>query len=229
MKRTDVINFLIKENEFNSYLEIGTQTRGQNFDKVVCDTKLCIDNDPKSEADIIISSDDFFKGNQISFNVIFIDGDHSYKQSKKDVENALQHLTEDGIIIMHDTLPDNEEYTKPEWCGEAYKTALDMSKRYHVKTFNGDHGVTVIYPYIENTQEKVMLHSYDLAVLLQDLNATINLEDLNPDEVEVLEFEDSKVFDGMDDDELKAAYKAKTGKKRVAASVTREEMIEELI
>mgnify|MGYP000058903745 CR=1 FL=1 len=231
MNRTDAINFLIKEYGFKSYLEIGTQTRAQNFDKIVCEYKVCVDSDHKSEADFIMTSDDFFKANDVNFDVVFIDGDHSYRQSKKDVENALKHLTEGGVIVMHDTLPDNLEYTNPEWCGEVYKTALEMAAKYEVRTFNGDHGVTVIYPFNVNNED-VMMYSYDLDRLLVDLNASIHLDDIIgtgvfPIEEPVEEVISSK-YDDMSDEEIKALYKEKTGKKRVASTVTREEMIEAL-
>lgn len=38
----------------------------------------------------------------IKFDVIFIDGDHSYRQSKLDLNNSLKHLDDNGIIIMDD-------------------------------------------------------------------------------------------------------------------------------
>lgn len=47
-------------------------------------------------------SDAFFKDNRMNFNVIFIDGDHSYRQSKKDLENSLEVLLPNGVILMHD-------------------------------------------------------------------------------------------------------------------------------
>ena len=49
-------------------------------------------------------SNDFFKkiDENKKFDVIFIDGDHSYIQSKLDLENSLKHLSDNGIIIMDD-------------------------------------------------------------------------------------------------------------------------------
>jgi predicted O-methyltransferase YrrM len=50
----------------------------------------------------IIDSDLFFSKNETMFDVILIDGDHSYDQVKKDTENALRFLNKKGIIIWHD-------------------------------------------------------------------------------------------------------------------------------
>lgn len=54
---------------------------------------------------IIQKSDDYFKyciDNHITYDGIFIDGDHSYEQVKKDSENALNCCNNNGIIVWHD-------------------------------------------------------------------------------------------------------------------------------
>ena len=48
------------------------------------------------------TTDDFFKVNKNKYDCIFIDADHSYEGVKKDFENALEVLNENGILIFHD-------------------------------------------------------------------------------------------------------------------------------
>lgn len=60
----------------------------------------------------IIDSDSFFKKNKCLFDVILIDGDHSYNQVKKDTENAIRTLNKGGIIIWHDV------YNKDNACAK---------------------------------------------------------------------------------------------------------------
>jgi predicted O-methyltransferase YrrM len=48
------------------------------------------------------TSDSFFDKNQNFFDIIYIDGLHRYHQVKKDLDNALKYLKEDGIIICDD-------------------------------------------------------------------------------------------------------------------------------
>ena len=48
------------------------------------------------------TSDIFFDNNQNFFDIIYIDGLHKYYQVKKDLNNALKYLKEDGIIICDD-------------------------------------------------------------------------------------------------------------------------------
>jgi len=51
-----------------------------------------------------IKSDEFFTGpgKNLTFDFIFIDGDHSYAAVKSDLAHSLERLTEGGIIVMHD-------------------------------------------------------------------------------------------------------------------------------
>jgi predicted O-methyltransferase YrrM len=44
----------------------------------------------------------FFLKNKLKFDVIYIDGDHGYKQVKKDFNNSMKFLEKDGILIFDD-------------------------------------------------------------------------------------------------------------------------------
>lgn len=66
----------------------------------------------KNVTKLIIDSDSFFKSTNDTWNVIFLDGDHSYNQVKKDTENALLHLETNGLIIWHDI------YNKDRLCAK---------------------------------------------------------------------------------------------------------------
>jgi len=48
------------------------------------------------------TTDEFFAQNKKTYDCIFIDADHSYEGVKKDFENALEVLNENGILIFHD-------------------------------------------------------------------------------------------------------------------------------
>jgi Methyltransferase domain len=52
---------------------------------------------------------DYFVRQDIKIDVLFIDGDHSYEGVKKDFELYSTILSENGIIIIHDTDKDYEE------------------------------------------------------------------------------------------------------------------------
>lgn len=128
MQRYNIINSLIKKYDYKTYLEVGTRY-GVCFKEILLprENKTCIDIKKEySDLDLISSSDDFFKQNLKKFDLIFIDADHSYEQSYKDVLNSLQCLNEGGSIVMHDCNPPNEEMILMWWMGTVYKTILKL-------------------------------------------------------------------------------------------------------
>jgi hypothetical protein len=162
--RTSIINQLIQRYGAKTYLEIGCQNRENNFNHIDCEYKRCVDIDPAAKPDFLMSSDDFFVQNGLfDWDVIFIDGDHSYEQASRDLMHALDLTTK--LIFMHDTHPLNEQYTQPGWSGEVYKVIIDLyngipgTNKY--QTYLEDkHGLTVIYPTIEGHRGKLECGSY---------------------------------------------------------------------
>jgi hypothetical protein len=143
--RTQIINAIITASGARSYLEIGCQNRDNNFNHIRCPIKVCVDIDPKAEPDVCMSSDEFFKQNHVSFDVIFVDGDHSYKQASRDIFNAITWA--DKFVFCHDTNPIDKAYTSPDWSGEVYKAIIDLRNTTDLDfvTFLEDpHGLTVI-------------------------------------------------------------------------------------
>lgn len=129
MHRSEIINHYIKKYNLKSYLEIGTRHKPDNFDKIKCREKFCIDPDPNAEADFELTSDEFFKINHKKFDCVFIDGLHEGHQVYKDIKNSIKFLNEGGVILCHDINPkkyvngyDFEEYDGTgEWNGDSWK------------------------------------------------------------------------------------------------------------
>ena len=69
------INNVIKIKKYQNYLEIGC-FENENFDKINIDSKTGVD--PVSGGTVRDTSDNFFLKNQISYDIIFIDGLHIY-------------------------------------------------------------------------------------------------------------------------------------------------------
>ena len=139
MTRTDLINHLIQKHRLKSYLEIGLQDSKQNFDKIECEFKRSVDPDPNAKAGFCMTSDNFFyqlKKNHpdVSYDIVFIDGLHTAEQVKKDFENALQVLSPNGFIVLHDCNPLKEEHTivpRPtktgHWNGDVFRFAMQLA------------------------------------------------------------------------------------------------------
>lgn len=178
IERNVIINKLIDTYGFEKYLEIGVDD-ASNFLKINCKYKDCVDpfmsfstdyNNNKNvflstEDDIIkyrfieenilthkITSDDFFEITDKKYDLIFIDGDHTEKQVTKDIENSLFALTENGRIVLHDSLPPYKEASLDNresecWTGGVFRSILKLNTLYtgiKYYTINTDMGVCVI-------------------------------------------------------------------------------------
>ena len=163
MKRWDIINQIIKQYGLHSYLEIGTQ-KDDCLQEIKCEFKVGVDPNPiwhsvtASNEFYKMTSDAFFAENQRCFDVIFIDGLHHADQAKKDIENALKIMTQEGAIVVHDCNPLLEEsQIIPEpvvasWNGDVWKAWVSFRNRNNLWMYvwNIDHGVGVIRWGVQN-------------------------------------------------------------------------------
>jgi len=114
------------------YLEIGVSMNAV-FNTIPLPLNNKIGVDPFSGGTHRMTSDDFFKKNKKKFDVIFIDGLHTYKQCQKDFLNSINFLNNDGIIIFHDFLPRNHIEgsairKSKDWCGDIWKLAVEINQ-----------------------------------------------------------------------------------------------------
>ena len=146
--RWDLIEYLIKKNNYNNYLEIGCD-QNQLFSKVFIKNKIGVD--PVSGGNIRKTSDNFFKENVEKFDIVFIDGLHTYEQVRKDILNAANCLNKNGIILVHDCMPESlgkqavPRY-KMQWNGDVWKAIVDLRQKENldIYTCEMDQGIGII-------------------------------------------------------------------------------------
>ena len=146
--RFDIINKIIKKKKFESYLEIGCQS-DVNFSKIIIKNKIGVD--PQTGGTHRMTSDDFFKQNKSTFDLIFIDGLHVYEQVLKDIENSLKVLNDNGVILIHDCLPakiwhQTIPQTHSSWNGDVWKSIVKSRTRIDIDTYTieADQGLGLI-------------------------------------------------------------------------------------
>ncbi len=151
--RYDIINFLLESlnKPETSYLEIGVRDPSVNFDKINATIKYSVDPGiefKKNPVDFKMTSDEFFEGlenqkidiNVDKFDVIFIDGLHLSPQVKKDIDNALKYINDNGYIVLHDCNPPTEWHAREEhnytispamqnWNGTTWKAFFDARRK----------------------------------------------------------------------------------------------------
>lgn len=145
--RIEVINKIIKKKRLSKYLEIGCD-QNKVFNAIRCQHKIGVD--PKSGGTIRETSDIFFLKNNKKFDIIFIDGLHTFDQIIKDFNNSFKCLNMNGYIIIHDLLPRTylEEHVpriSNNWCGDIWKISflLKKIKKHEFKILKTDFGIGI--------------------------------------------------------------------------------------
>lgn len=135
MTRTEIINNLIKEKGYQSYLEIGLGD-GRNFRDVQCNEKIGVD--PAKVLDrsgvFQMTSDEWFTDSH-KFDLIFIDGLHHADQVERDIVNAWNCLNPGGAILIHDIHPKDEAMTlvprqQKIWTGDVFRAWYGFKQKY---------------------------------------------------------------------------------------------------
>lgn len=160
MTKEEAINRIIKEQGFTKYLEIGYGD-GYCYNQIDCKYKAAVDPEAPQGDDLYkMTSDEFFSGpvdgahGGNGFEVIFIDGDHTCEQVRKDIINASKVLTENGVILLHDIAPEEEGQAivprqQKVWTGDVFKAWEGFKEKYpDVPTgeYDVQYGLGAIFP-----------------------------------------------------------------------------------
>lgn len=145
MQRSDLINEYIKRYNFKSFLEIGTY-KGDTFKNISCEIKESVDPDISCNATYQTTSDEFFRIVNKKYDIIFIDGLHISEQVDRDILNSLNHLNNNGVIIMHDCHPWSEEVQIHDacnhpivWTGDCWKAFVKNRATLPYEMYVWDH------------------------------------------------------------------------------------------
>lgn len=158
LQRWDVLNEFLAFTEERRYLEIGVQS-GHLARRVEAFMKTGVDPEPKRGAEGKYDrfyrgpSDDFFVllDADTRFDVVLVDGLHHADQVLRDVENALRHIPDDGVIVLHDCNPQTELAQRVPrvtgvWNGDCWKAMVALRQRTDLDAFtiDADHGIGVV-------------------------------------------------------------------------------------
>jgi len=168
--KSDLINYIIKQHDYRTYLEIGVQ-HGVNFKEIQCPIKASIDPDSKYPATYKMTSDEFFNNpcHINHYDVVFIDGMHLWEYTFADITNSLKYLSP-YYIIVHDCNPvakENQFRSRlPDckfWNGDVWKAwvYLRIFQEGNLNLFVADidHGCGII---TEGYQERFKLDNKQL-------------------------------------------------------------------
>jgi hypothetical protein len=145
-----LLNELGEINSASHYLEIGVEA-GRTFEKVNVDYKVAVDPNFLFEIEtretpgcryFQMSSDEFFDKKdqrlpgEMKFDLVYIDGFHTYSQTKRDFINVSKLMSKKGIILIDDTIP-SDSFSAESNQSECYRLRKEAGKR-DDGTWHGD-------------------------------------------------------------------------------------------
>lgn len=137
--RGEIFNKIIREVNYSSYLELGVSSGDYCWKLVECANKIGVDSNPNLNIPGVVCSttDEFFSSldSNKKFDLVFIDAYHEKNQVRRDFFNSLDHLTENGIIVLHDIYPLTESNTSIERSnGNVYEFWIELVDHYNNQT-----------------------------------------------------------------------------------------------
>ena len=210
MQRYDIINKIIQKYGFKNYLEIGVCDPNICFNLINCENKDSVDPGVEFSENPVkyqYTSDEFFtklnrgeldKDPNFKWDVVFIDGLHISDQVLRDINNAMQHLSPNGFIMLHDCNPPEIFYAREDyvvdgrrrpWNGTVWKALYftrtnEYYRHFNICTVNTDWGVGIMR--LQPNNEKIMVPFSNMFFEYNKMaeNRTVNLGLIEVDQLE---------------------------------------------
>lgn len=185
MRRSDVLQGILDMFVRPKYLEIGV-SEGTTFHAIGADFKVAVDpvfqfdfDSAKKSSDASeyhqVTSDFFFSkiaSRYPHFDVIYLDGLHTFEQTLRDLLNSLRYITDRGVIVVDDVIPSSYHASLPNpaefsalhhslglrdaavasdgsWMGDVFKLVFFVSAflpEFSYRTTGDNHGQLVLWP-----------------------------------------------------------------------------------
>jgi GT2 family glycosyltransferase len=161
--RWELLNTIAKRIGAKRYLEIGVAD-GSCMRRIEIRERWGVDPIPQpgavSASTVLVpqTSDTFFqklRARAGKFDLVLIDGDHRAEQARRDVQDALELLTPQGVIVLHDCNPHTREMQEVplrrgwQWTGDVWKAVvrLRLEGKHAVRVVNSDYGIGIVVPH----------------------------------------------------------------------------------
>jgi hypothetical protein len=188
LSRFEVVQSFLDLFECPAFLEIAV-FQSDTFDRVAAPIKVLVDQNSVCEATnrienlqktrvFRLTSDQYFYENtheQNKFDVIYIDGLHTFEQSLRDLLNSIACLNPNGVIIIDDIIPNSYVASLPDlalvsrlrtqmgmqdvsWMGDVFKLVFLIQssfQQYSYATVQENRGQLVLWPERRRASELV--------------------------------------------------------------------------
>lgn len=177
-----------------SYLEIGVEY-GYTLEAVTLPRRVAVDPRPAFSLDSLPSgltvfsttSDMFFEtlDEEITFDIIFLDGLHTYQQTYRDLMNSLLHVGRRSVIIIDDVVPSDYISSIPDPVASIKERAThrESDVRWHGDVFRI---ISVLRDHHPELQFRTIVGAGNEQTVLWKTDA--NLESVSIDEATLAEY-----------------------------------------
>jgi hypothetical protein len=170
--KADIVNWLARQFNYNSYLQISTYSTGNYFDEIdsnLFSIRSClnykvgnINNAPignvaiRNDHQFYVEDYDVLKErylrNDQKYDIVFVDSYHTFDQTTADLALACELVSERGLIIVHDCKPEKKEstgnqYHRGAWLGQSYEAFIKFryqNLQHNCFVIDTDYGCGVI-------------------------------------------------------------------------------------
>lgn len=176
--RFRVVQRLLRLFDSPAYLEIGV-SKGVTFHRIKAPRKVAVDpafafdwrarQSASTDTTYHECTSDTYFGSVIDpderFDVIFLDGLHTYEQTLRDLLNALAHLSPRGVVVIDDCRPPTYHASLPDhrrsiavrthvggdtldWMGDVYRLLWfidSFCQQLSFRTITDNHGMAVVW------------------------------------------------------------------------------------
>lgn len=208
LHRTEVLQESITKKGARTYLEIGVN-RGACFLRIRARYKIGVD--PKfilpgwkrfryclknpwniNNRYYEFTSHEFFEKEaellkRRPVDVAFVDGLHTYKQSRQDVLNILQYMKQDGVIVMHDCNPQTESAAHP---AESFEHAESLNLPRWTGDWSGDVWKTIAFLRCARDDLRVFVLDCDYGLGIVTRGIPEDTLSLKEEEIEEMSYKD---------------------------------------
>lgn len=145
-----LIPLLVEGIGARSYLEFGTH-KNETISKVNCPMRYGVDLAPiRNISDIFffqMSTQEFIAHHAAKyapFNFVFIDADHSASAVENDLRGIMPHVSEEGLVCLHDSNPATIADTVAGLCGDCWTLLPMLTNRMECLTLPYHPGLSII-------------------------------------------------------------------------------------
>jgi hypothetical protein len=201
IERSSVVQQILDLFENPSYLEVGVD-QGDTFRFIIAAHKVAVDPNfkfalpPNTSAVEYhpVTSDEYFASRCPAlkcFDVVYLDGLHTFEQTLRDMLNAVLRLKSGGIVIIDDVLPASYHSALPSlddafrvrdylaagnpaliadntWMGDVYKLAFFVQtfmQQLSYATVQENHGQLILWSAVRPAAAMAQRSMLDVAVL----------------------------------------------------------------